>query len=946
MNIISRNFEMRFVSSDQSANGETDFKGDTSTLTTQQRIDYLNAYAQNIAEYVDDFSLDKQIVSMEEAKERLRKIKPQPIPKIRKRIVLDEWKWIGYGEEKNRKCHVSDLGETAVASQNWRCFIEWEFLNDEEYADCKFSFGTAAIAGFDDQKCPYYIVDGGKQQINEGMKVHKLKMELDFVYRKWNLYLNDRLYADFVDFSDPETEEVSWFRSDIPENRQIIRKIWGVGYHRQNGNDFEPYTIETFMDEDFKPTVDMNGWNQKDYDDSGWTSAMLPIVHGGERYAGQDIYMRREVVLEELLPYMELYLETLTPGGEVYINGRLAAFIQDECCHKIDVSDFMVKGKNLLAVRVYADKIKECDKMTHTHTDVHTGWFAGRMYLDLLPEIYIEDVYSWTDSLRDSHAVQKIQVGVKAIRAVASSHTKEHEICARMMPWFPEESEVCAKTEWRTRTIPNLVERTEQVMTVSNPVLWSAKVPALYKLEIMLKDSDGNVIDDYCITTGIRTVSQQGGIFRINGEPELLRAPLLFGARPPLDKIAAWEKCPPAEYYVQEMLMVQKMNGNGIRMSVHDRRIGGINDPRICEIADQMGIMLVWQTTTWLRITCASNLNFAELAACIKQVRNHCSIVIWQPTNHPSWKNWDVTMRVYQMIYDTITALDTSRLISPSADSRRMHARFDDGMTDFWGNPCESCDSIWTAEGICRGNMDYILGYGNDWSALRQWPNVEKKNLPDYMETTAYISSFIHSPDRAYFNFEHDEIAGQPNWNIHKGKPTYHVNSYEKYYEEGSIGRSLSFDEWLTSQAWQALGAYETICKCRWLDYDGLCWCNLRGGQNTATYQKSLIDYYGQPKLAFYTHQLAFQDVLACSQNVDMVYGPDDIVPVIVMNIGETRRVNVSVEVIAEKESVVYRQKYKDIELQAGRSVTKVDNLRLPKLPDGLYTLQYTVYQE
>lgn len=274
-----------------------------------------------------------------------------------------------------------------------------------------------------------------------------------------------------------------------------------------------------------------------------------------------------------------------------------------------------------------------------------------------------------------------------------------------------------------------------------------------------------------------------------------------------------------------------------------------------------------------------------------------------------------------------------------------MYARFDDGLTDFYGKPCESCAPIWTAKNICRGNMDYILGYGNNWSALRQWPEVEEKNLPIYMESTAYIRSFIESPERAYFNFEHDEIIGQPNWNVHKGKPSYRLDSYEKSYEEGSIGRPLSHDEWLTSQSWQALGAYETVCKCRWLDYDGLCWCNLRGGQNTVTYQKSLVDYYGQPKLAFYAHQLCFQDVLACSGNVDMVYGPGDTVPVIVMNIGGEKTVNVTVEVISQSDEVVRQFNFNDIRLPAGRTVTQAANVSLPDLADGLYTLQYTVWQ-
>lgn len=945
MNRISRNYELRYFSTDIKADGETDFKGETSTLTTEQRIDFLDTYAQKLPGIFEDFSLDKPVVLLEEAKERLAKIKPQPIPDVRKRFSLETWRWIGYkidGEDRNM--HING-DQIEIPTQNWRSFLECVLAEKVDYRNKVFAFGKAGIVGFDSQNKLYYIAKQQKFFIDEVLSIRKLKMELDFVYHKWNLYVNDQLCADFVEFSEP-VEEANFITVPTMEGKPIIKHIWGVRYECLTENAFEPFRIETFIDDDFLEPVSIAGWNQAVYDDSGWKEDVLPVVHGGERYAGQDIYMRKTVVLDKISPYSQLYIESLTPGGEIYVNGRLAALIKDECCHQIDVSDYVKEGKNLIAVRVYADEIKPCDKMTHTQTDVHTGWFCGRMHLDLLPEIYIEDVFSWTEMIGKDSAVQKVRVSVKAQRAMPSANAKDHEIAVCMRPWFPEEGTACAQGEWKTSVLPNLTEISEGSLTIPSPKLWTTASPNLYKIVVELKNAEGEVLDDYIITTGVRTVSQENGIFRINGRPELLRAPLLFGARPPMDKIAAWDRCPPAEYYVQEMLMVRRMNGNGIRMSVHDKRIGGTNDPRICELADQMGIMLIWQTTTWLRITSATNLNFDELAACIKQVRNHCSIVIWQPTNHPSWKNWDTIMRVYRMMVDTIKPLDNSRLISPSADSRRMKPRWDDGLIDFNGNACESCDPVWTSDRICRGNMDYILGYGNEWSALRQWPEVEEKNLPDYMESTSYIPSYLDSKERAYFNFEHDEIIGQPNWNLHKGKPTYHIKSYEYYYDEGSIGRELSFDEWQISQAWQALGAYETICKCRWLDYDGLCWCNLRGGLNTGTYQKSLVDYYGQPKLAYYVHRMAFQDVLACSGNVDMVYGPNDTLPVVVLNIGVEKKVSVLVEIIAEDQKVICEKKFENIILPEGRSVVQVQNMQLSGIPEGIYGILYTVYTE
>lgn len=944
MKLISNNFELRYISKDKRADGETDFKGETSTLTTEQRVEFLNAYAKRMSSQYKDFSLDEPVVSLEEAKERLLKIKPQPLPDKRKRIQLDEWKWIGYGEKKTPSLSNITANRMVFPTQYWRCMLELELKTMPVGSSEEISLGDAAIFGWEKCGTPYYITNQRRITVAKIKKISKIKVELDFVYKKWNFYIDDMLCGDFVDFSCMEIDNISSFTIANMELRALFCHVWGVGYYPQADNKFEPFTIETFVDEDFTSPVKMQGWNTVEYDEQRWKTAILPISHGGERYAKQDIYMRKQVFVEQIPAYAELYLESLTPGGEIYINGRLACQIRDEVFHKIDVTDYLVVGENLFAVKVYSDKIKDANKMTHTHTDLYTGWFAGRMHLDLLPEIYIEDVFSWTTAIEPQKAVQTVEVSVKTCRGVATAKTVNHEIFVSMVPWFPEEGTVCATTDWTTVTNPNMLEVSRGELVVANPKLWSSKTPNLYKIVVELKNPEGDVIDDYVITTGIRTVSQENGIFRINGKPELLRAPLLFGARPPLDKIAAWEKCPPAEFYIQEMLMVQGMNGNGFRMSVHDENIGGINDPRICELADQMGIMLIWQTSTWLRITSAYNLDYAEMIQCIKQVRNHPSIVIWQPLNHPSWKNWDMIMRVYHMMHEAISSVDWTRLISPSADSRRMRPRWDDGLTDFEGNHCADCDPIWTADRICRGNMDYIMGYGNEWSALRQWPHVEKKHLPDYMESTAYIPSYLDSRERAYFNFEHDEIIGQPNWNLYKGKPMYYVKSYEDYYDAGSIGRSLSFDEWMTSQAWQAFGAYETICKCRWLDYDGLSWCNLRGGQNTATYQKSIVDYYGQAKIAYYAHRMAFQEVLACSGNVDVVYGPDDKIPIILLNLKEKKEVTLVVEAQSMDGQVVYSKEISNIFLPEGRSKVDVGEIALAHLEEGIYSINYRVY--
>jgi hypothetical protein len=461
---------------------------------------------------------------------------------------------------------------------------------------------------------------------------------------------------------------------------------------------------------------------------------------------------------------------------------------------------------------------------------------------------------------------------------------------------------------------------------------------------VEILDQAGAVVDDWSVTTGLRTVSQSGGTFQINGRPETLRAPLLFGSRTPLENISKWDKCPPLENLVQELTMIKRMNGNGVRMSVHDSKKGGINDPRIAEIADQMGLMLIWQTSAWLREGSTADIDVDLLSDDVHLVRNHPSIVMWQSANHPfEWGGWDNAMATYRRIYDAIVRWDKTRLISPSADFRHLSPSSDSGTIDDKGQPIAT-DPIWTAPLITRGNMDYMCGYGNTWTTLRKWPDLQKHEMPPMFGSKTFARTFLASPDRAYFNFEHDESTGQPNWSLIKGQPYYHIPSYEVDYDKGSIGRRLTFEEWDASQAWQALIAYESIKKMRIMDYDGFSWCCLRGGPNTATYQKSLTDYEGVAKLAFHAHNMVFQNTFAGSDNVDVVYGPGDSITPVIFNLGAARTVSLSARLLTRDGKIIETKTLGRFEISAGRTVVHGKPFRFNQpSTDGVYVVNYVL---
>ena len=82
---ISHAFEMRFVSSDPKADGVTDWRKD--------RVEYLRHYADYAKKFFNDPDLDTLTTTEEEVVAALKKLKPQPLPKVRQRILLNDWQW-------------------------------------------------------------------------------------------------------------------------------------------------------------------------------------------------------------------------------------------------------------------------------------------------------------------------------------------------------------------------------------------------------------------------------------------------------------------------------------------------------------------------------------------------------------------------------------------------------------------------------------------------------------------------------------------------------------------------------------------------------------------------------------------------------------------------------------------------------------------------------------
>lgn len=974
-----QSFELRYFSSDMDANGETDFKGETEFFSTEQRVEFLSHYATLAKQQFDDPDLNTKVVTKPAIDKVLEHLKPQPNPKIRERIQLNQWKYMGYkkGQHelktlellqwKNNPDVSIENGtltfrrnteiEFTFPMQSWRYSFEWKAKAPTSGSQIDFSFTErgkieGATLGFGNKGHFYYVTANNEMKVAksyEAGKWYTFKVEFDMAAHtrkqdviRYNLYIDGEVIADYVPMQRVVTEGVGYannFTSMAGITSMSVRAIngtelddlWGVGYHYTQRESY-PYTVETFLDQNFEEKPDIQGWIDSEYNDTLWKNDSFPIVHGSERHAEEDLYMRKKIntgTFERAF----LNIETLDPGGEIWINGRVAAVITNRHPQKIDVTGFLKENEeNLIAVKVNHFYLTETvgEIMPHSSLDFNIGWFAGRMSLDLVKHQHINDVFVYTSTISDNHANIRVKVAFQNQQWVSFRGNAEF----RFYPWYPEESGNPALIVEKPLVLTVGSQTVEYDLTMPSPVLWTPENPKLYKVQVILKDTLGNSVDDFVITTGIRTVDQAGGSFRLNGKVYMANGAQIMGYKGPIEKLVTWARCAPNEWIAKELMMVKNMNGNFLRVHAHawEFPARGINDPRYAEMADQLGVMLLWCPTAWIRTGRGwGDIDFEGYPKYMHQVYNHPSIIIWEAANHTqSFKSRDVkeSNLFCEKVYNTLYPVDPSRIISYNSFIRHLHYGNDEGTIDQHGNPIDP-SWAWTAPKVTRGNQDSPTGYRKEWSVLREYPG-------------EYRQSFLDSKERAYFNFEHQESMAQPNWNLVKGKPWYQLHSYEWDYDEGSIGRRLTLDEWEESQAWQGFGAWEAMKKMRILDYDGFSWCCLHGGANTVTYKKPLIDFLDHAKIAYWTNKMIFQKTVAGSDNVDVVYGPEDRIQPAIMHLGEEKTVNLTVTIKNMEGETVHTKEYPKISLQGGRSTAKPEPFMVEGL-SGYYSIHYQI---
>jgi hypothetical protein len=120
----------------------------------------------------------------------------------------------------------------------------------------------------------------------------------------------------------------------------------------------------------------------------------------------------------------------------------------------------------------------------------------------------------------------------------------------------------------------------------------------------------------------------------------------------------------------------------------------------------------------------------------------------------------------------------------------------------------------------------------------------------------------------------------------------------------------------------------------------------MESGANMFTYQKPLIDPFCVPKLAFYANRMAFQRIWAGSDDVDTAYGPGDSIRPVIFNMEEACKVNLVIELQNEKGRTLETRKFQNVNVPAGRSITRLEPFRFRSKGQGTRFIIYKIFKQ
>ncbi|OAE24902.1 hypothetical protein AXG93_2931s1450 [Marchantia polymorpha subsp. ruderalis] len=429
-----------------------------------------------------------------------------------------------------------------------------------------------------------------------------------------------------------------------------------------------------------KPREVPLGFQLVDFDDGSWSSLPVPSnwqMHGFDQPIYTNIVYpfpinppkvpeqnptgcyRRSFKLPTEWKGRRIFIsfEGVDSAFYIWINGIFVGYSQDSRLPaEFDITDYCrgaeSNDENTLAVQV----MRWSDG---SYLEDQDHWWLSGIHRDVIlfskPEVMIAD-YSVQTDLFENNALATVQVQV-VVEAPSdlvstsglSSYSAEvliYESWSHALPSEFDEDKMppeVGRAELRGINDSSVGCHARGTLTlkITHPNLWSAEKPYLYTLVLLLKDSEGKVVDCEACRIGIRQITKAYKEVLVNGMPVIFRGVNRHEHHPRLGKTNI-EAC-----MIKDITLMKQHNINAVRNSHYPQH------PRWYELCDLFGLYMIdeaniethgfdpepWnqpqRQLTWDPLWATAMLS--RVINMVERDKNHASIIYWSLGNEAGY---------------------------------------------------------------------------------------------------------------------------------------------------------------------------------------------------------------------------------------------------------------------------------------------------------------------
>src|SRR5450759_3258739 len=339
-------------------------------------------------------------------------------------------------------------------------------------------------------------------------------------------------------------------------------------------------------------------------------------------------------------------------NSTVWVNGHLLGNHQSGYTPSnydlTDVLRYGNEGKNAILVKVDA-------------SEYEGWWYEGggiyrHVWLIKTDRLHVDrfGTYVTTPSISSNEAVVSIKTTLKNEYKVAKNFALLSQI-------INNRGVVLHSVTSSQRIEPFSTTEIAQTATIQKPLLWSPETPNLYKVQTEVIE-EGNIIDSYETTFGVRTIEiNRSGVF-LNGKLYPVKGTANH------QDFAGIGVALPDKINEYKLRLLKEMGCNAYRSAHHPPT------PELLDMCDSIGL-LVLDENRFLR---SSEEGLKDLTTMLYRDRNHPSIFMWSMENE-EWIQGTVTgARILKTMVETTHSIDPTRKVTAAMN----HARNDGGYAD------------------------------------------------------------------------------------------------------------------------------------------------------------------------------------------------------------------------------------------------------------------------